>query len=596
MALKRFLIAILVLLGVIAPAATAFAAAPNVVVILADDQGWGDLSTNGNGNLATPNIDSLARDGAKFDRFFVQPVCSPTRAEMLTGRWHPRGGVWNVSTGGERLNLSERTIADDFRAAGYATGCFGKWHNGSQYPYHPLGRGFDEYYGYTSGHWGDYFSPPLDHNGRLVQGNGFIADDFTDQAIRFIAQNRGANKPFFCYLPLPTPHTPAQVPDAFYKKFANAELKFLAPGKGEDVAKTRAVMAMVENIDFNVGRVLAKLDELKIADDTIVLYFSDNGPNGVRWNGGMKGTKGSTDEGGVRSPLLIRWPGKIKPGTAVSQIAGAVDLLPTLCALCGVKPQPAGPLDGADLSLLLLDPAGPVARNWPDRLIFNHWSNKVSVRSQKYRLDAAGKLFDMVADSNQTRDIAAEQPDTARRLADAVALYRRDVLGPMKRGKDDTRPLSVGHAEMPMTMLPARDGEAVGNIRRSAKAPNCSFFTHWTAASDAITWDIEVATAGRYEVVVHYTCPAGDVGSTVQCSFGDAKTSTKVAEAHDPPLRGMENDRVPRDSESYVKDFKPLKLGTLELQPGRGKLTLRATDIPGKQVMDVRLVTMTLVK
>jgi len=140
--------------------------APNVVVILADDQGWGDLGINGNSAARTPHVDSLAREGARFDRFFVQPVCAPTRAEFLTGRWHPRGGVYGVSTWGERLDLDERTIADIFRKAGYATGCFGKWHNGSQYPYHPLGRGFDTYYGFTSGHWGDYFSPPLDLDGQ----------------------------------------------------------------------------------------------------------------------------------------------------------------------------------------------------------------------------------------------------------------------------------------------------------------------------------------------------------------------------------------------------------------------------------------------
>src|SRR5947209_20348390 len=152
-------------LAFLAVSARSDAAKPNVVVILTDDQGHGDLSLHGNTNLRTPHVDSLARDGARFERFCVQPVCSPTRAEFLTGRYHPRGGVRNVTSGGERLNLDEKTIADTFRAAGYATACFGKWHNGSQYPYHPTARGFDEFYGFTSGHWGDSFDPPLDHNG-----------------------------------------------------------------------------------------------------------------------------------------------------------------------------------------------------------------------------------------------------------------------------------------------------------------------------------------------------------------------------------------------------------------------------------------------
>src|SRR5262249_53127233 len=238
---------------------------PNIVIILADDQGWGDLSINGNSNLETPNIDSLARTGALLDGFYVCPVCSPTRAEFLTGRYHPRGGVHDVSTGGERLNLDEKTIADTFKAAGYATGAFGKWHNGTQWPYHPNGRGFDEYYGFTSGHWGSYFDPPLDHNGQPVQGKGFIIDDLTDHALAFIETNK--SRPFFCYVPFNTPHSPMQVPERFYRKFANLELKLRSRDPAqEDVPFTRAALAMCENIDWNVGRILQRLQELKLAD------------------------------------------------------------------------------------------------------------------------------------------------------------------------------------------------------------------------------------------------------------------------------------------------------------------------------------------
>ena len=172
---------------------------PNIVIFLADDQGWGDLSCNGNKMLKTPNIDSLAKNGLRLDRFYVCPVCSPTRAEFLTGRYHPRTGVRGVSTGLERLNLDEKTIADSFKSAGYATAAFGKWHNGSQWPYHPNARGFDEYYGFTSGHWGEYMNPPLEHNGHPVRGKGFTVDDFTDHAIDFIEKN--SRKPFLVYLP-----------------------------------------------------------------------------------------------------------------------------------------------------------------------------------------------------------------------------------------------------------------------------------------------------------------------------------------------------------------------------------------------------------
>ncbi|HYH66005.1 MAG TPA: sulfatase-like hydrolase/transferase [Urbifossiella sp.] len=557
---------------------------PNVVVILADDAGWGDLGVHGNTNLRTPHLDGLAAAGARFENFYVQPVCAPTRAEFLTGRWHPRGGVRGVSTGAERLNLDERTIADALRTAGYATGCFGKWHNGSQYPYHPRGRGFDEYYGFPSGHWGDYFSPPLEHGGRVVTGNGFLPDDLTDRAIGFIERNR--SKPFFCYLPLNTPHSPMQVPDRFYDRFRDAPLALRAAAK-EDAAHTRAALAMVENIDWNIGRLLARLDALDLAQNTFVVYFHDNGPNGWRWNGGLRGRKGSTDEGGVKSPLLVRWPGRTRPGTRVAHIAGAVDLFPTIAAMTGAKATGSKPLDGRNLVPLLT--ASDV--DWAGRELFSHWAGKTSARSETHRLDDAGRLYDLRTDPGQTKDVSAADPATTDRLRAAVAAWRKDVGVPAKA---DDRPYPVGHAAFPITHLPARDGVPHGGVRRSSAAPNCSFFTNWKTADDRMTWDVEVATAGRYDVQLWYTCPKGSEGSTVELSLGAAKLSGKVAEPHDPPLRGAEHDRVKRDAESYVKDFRPLTLGTLELPRGRGQLTLRATAIPGAQVADVRGITLTL--
>jgi arylsulfatase A-like enzyme len=562
---------------------------PNVVVFLADDQGFGDLSSSGNSNLHTPHVDSLVRDGAVFERFFVCPVCSPTRAEFLTGRYHPRCGVWSTSTGGERLDLDERTIAEVFRAAGYATGAFGKWHNGTQYPYHPRGRGFDEFFGFCSGHWGQYFDPLLEHNGRTVRPRGYIADAFVDAAISFIESHRGG--PFFCYVPFNTPHSPMQVPDPYFEKLAGRELPLRYPGpQAEDLATTRAALAMCENIDANVGRVLAKLAELKLADDTIVVYFSDNGPNSWRWNDGMKGRKASIDEGGVRSPLAIRWPNKIAAGTRVPQIAAAIDLLPTLAELAGVNVAPGKPLDGRSLAPLLLNPRAA----WPERMLFSHWAGKVSVRTQTHRLDDRGRLFDMLADPGQTRDVAADEPELAGRLAQAVADWRRDVLGELARDQSDRRPFTVGYAEFPDAVLPARDGVAQGAIRRSARAPNCSFFENWTRPGEAVSWDVEVHAPGRYRAVAWYTCPAADVGSTVELSFGGSRLEAKIERAHDPPLVGASDDRVPRAGESYVKEFAPLPLGTFELSAGRGPLVLRAVHVPGKRVMDLRGLVLSL--
>jgi arylsulfatase A-like enzyme len=565
---------------------TAFAAEPrpNLVVILADDQGWGDLSLTGNKNLRTPNIEALARGGAVLDQFFVCPVCSPTRAEFLTGRYHSRCGVRGVSTGQERMNLDERTLAEMLKAAGYSTGAFGKWHNGSQWPYHPNARGFDEYYGFTSGHWGEYFDPPMEHNGQMVRGKGFIADDFTNHALAFIEQHQA--HPFFCYLPLNTPHSPFCVPDEYWDRFKDKPLEMRArDSQREDLATTRCALAMCENIDANVGRVVRRLDELNLTDRTIVIYFSDNGPNSVRWNGGMKGIKGSTDEGGVRAPFIIRWPAMIPPGTTVSEIAGAIDLLPTLAQLTGVPLIGNKPLDGKDLSPLLLG----TARDWPDRMIFSHQNGKVSVRTQHYRLDDRGALFDMDADPGQTTDVATQQPEIAAKLRNAVAAWRKDAL-PV--GKDE-RPYPVGYAEFPMTMLPARDGIPHGGIRRSAPAPNCSYFVDWKNTADSMTWDIEVNTSGEYDVVIYYTCPDADAGSTIELGFKNSTLRGKVAPGWDPPLIA-DQDRVPRKGESIMKEFRPLNLGTMHLDKGRGLLRLRALEIPGQQVMDMRLITLTL--
>lgn len=561
-------------------------ARPNIVVFLADDQGWGDLSFTGNTQLSTPHIDSLGRDGASLDRFYVCPVCAPTRAEFLTGRYHSRGGVRGVSTGQERLNTDERTLAESLRAAGYATACFGKWHNGSQWPYHPNARGFEEYYGFTSGHWGEYFNPPLEHNGQPVRGRGYIVDDLTDHGLEFIQQHR--EQPFLCYFAYNIPHSPFCVPTENWQRFKDKSITQRgAEGAREDIDVTRAALAMCENIDANVGRVLARLDELKLRDNTIVIYFSDNGPNSFRYNGGMKGRKGSTDEGGVRVPCLVRWPAKVKPGTVVKPICGAIDLLPTLTAAAGVSRVGDKPLDGKDLSPLL----SGAAAEWPDRMIFSHQNGKVSVRTQQYRLDDKGALYDMTADPSQTRDVSREQPEVAARLTAAVASWRSEVLA--QRGPDN-RPFPVGYAEFPRTWLPARDGVPHGSVKRSASAPNCSYFVNWSALEDRMTWDIEVHASGKYDVEILYTCTEADAGSAIELAFQSARLAGKVSPAWDPPLI-TDQDSIPRPpAESVMKDFHPLKLGSVQLEKGRGPLTLRATEIRGKRVMDVRGIVLTL--
>ncbi len=574
---------------------------PNVVVFLADDAGWGDYSQNGNQMVSTPHIDSIAKAGVTLDRFFVCPVCSPTRAEFLTGRYHPRGGVRGVSTGQERLDLGEKTVADAFKAAGYATGAFGKWHNGSQWPYHPMARGFDEYYGHTSGHWGEYFDPPLEQNGKMVREKGYIVDICTDKALSFIDRNK--EKPFFCYVPFTTPHSPWAAPEKDWQRLKDKPITQTATDAAKEVAdETRCALAMIENQDANVGRVLGKLKEYGLTKNTIVIYFSDNGPNSHRWTGGMKGKKGTTDEGGVRSTFYISWPSALPEGHTVTQITGAIDLLPTLVSLAQIPRVGEKPLDGLDLTPLLKKQV----IDWPDRMIFSTWASNVSVRTQQHRLDNVGQLYDMSADPGQTRAINDQEPALAAKLSAAVATWRQEVYGTApgeakakgkKKGAGnavDPRPIPVGYREFPITMLPARDGDPRGGVKRSSNAPNCSYFVNWMTKDDHLVWLLDVHTSGRYEVTVDYTCPVEDAGSTVELSFLDSRLSGKVSPGWDPPLY-TNQDTLPRpDGESQMKEFRTLNLGQMKLQAGQGPLTLRAIEIPGKSVMDLRRITLTL--
>ncbi len=587
--MKAFLFSCLI----VWPAFAAEAVKPNVVVFLADDAGWGDFSQSGNPQVSTPMIDSIATEGVSLDRFFVCPVCSPTRAEFLTGRYYPRGGVRGVSTGQERLNLDEKTIADAFKASGYATGAFGKWHNGSQWPYHPMARGFDEFFGYTSGHWGEYFDAPLEENGRMIKTSGYIVDLCTNRALDFIAKHK--EQPFFCYIPFTTPHSPWAAPKSDWQRFKNKKITALAtnPDK-ENLDKTRCALAMVENQDWNVGRVLKKLDELDLRKNTIVLYFSDNGPNGARWNGGMKGVKGSTDEGGVRSVCYVRWPDKLSVGKSSDRICAAIDLLPTLLSLTGVEGVGDKPLDGIDLTPLLTG----TATDWPDRMLFSKWARNVSVRTQTHRLDGAGRLYDMLADPGQTTPVNEKEPALASELIRATEAWKEEVFSEAhSNGRQvGSRPLPAGYREFPITMLPARDGKPHGGVRRSGNAPNSSYFVNWKDKEGYMTWDLEVHTTGRYKVSIDYTCIVADAGSEIELSFRDSSLKGKVQPGWDPTLH-TNQDTLPRGTgESRMKDFRTLELGEILLQSGRGDLTLRALDIPGNSVMDVRRVTLTLVK
>lgn len=557
---------------------------PNIIIILSDDQGWGDLGFNGNSSVATPNIDKLAKGGIILNKFFVSPVCSPTRAELLTGRHFVRGGVSSTSSGKERLDLDETTIAEIFKKAEYQTAIYGKWHNGGQAPYHPNTRGFDDFYGFCSGHWGNYFDPVLEHNGEIVKGNGFITDDLTEHGLAFIEKNK--NSPFFLYLPYNTPHSPMQVPEKWWKKYENKQINQHGTNAiKEEINHTRAALALSENIDWNVGRIIQKLEDKKLLENTIIIYFSDNGPNGNRWNGGMKGIKGTTDEGGVRSPMIISWKGKLPTNQKIEKITSTIDLLPTLCDLADIKFETSKPLDGKSLKPLLQN----LNIKWSDRILYHYWQSKLSLRNQKYRLSDTDQLFDMETDPYQLNDIAKTNIGEYIKLKEAKTQWKKEVLSELP--PNDLRPFIIGHPSLKTTHLPAGEATGTNNIKSSSIHPNDSYLTNWISVEDQIYWDIEVAESADFEVEVYYACPQKDIGATFLLASKTSFLEGKITKKNDPLLKGMEHDKSPR-TESYVKDFKPLKLGKIHLEKGSDRLFLKAKEIPGGQVMEFKLLSL----
>ncbi|UCD51326.1 MAG: arylsulfatase [Phycisphaerales bacterium] len=556
-------------------------APPNVLLIMTDDQGWGDIRSHGNALINTPVADRLASEGARFERFFVSPVCAPTRASLLTGRYHLRTGTHGVTRGYETMRSEESTVAEALKQAGYATGCFGKWHNGAHYPHHPKGQGFDEFLGFCAGHWNNYFDTTLDHNGTPVKTKGFISDVLTDAACQFIKANR--HRPFFCYVPYNAPHGPFQVPDKYFDKYKAHGL--------ED--KLACIYGMCENLDDNMGRLLRCLDEWKLRDNTIVLFLTDNGPNSDRFNGGMKGRKGSVDEGGVRVPLFVRWPGRIEPGTQIPQISAHVDLFATILALCAVPVPATLPQDGISLAPLLKGDA----RDWPDRRLFTFRSpggnaeNMLgAVRTQRWRAvkgRRGWRLYDMIADPGQTRDLAEAEPETLASLRQA---YEEKVREVTKAGFDSI-PTHVGYRDWPVVTLPGHEAfleprPRQGISYRGASGWANDWITNWTDTQSYAWWPLKVVEPGRFEVAVLYTCAKEHLGTRLRVDVAGQSAEATVDKAHDPePIPSP--DRVPR-GEVYEKVWAELKVGTLALAPTTTRLVLRAREIPTGQACDIK--------
>ena len=549
---------------------------PNIIIFLSDDQGWGDLNLNGNPNLNTPNIDGIGANGAIFERFYVSPVCSPTRAELLTGKYFVRSGVRGVTQGYERIDLGHTLMSDFFKDNEYKTGLFGKWHNGSQPPYHPNTRGFDEFYGFTSGHWGNYFSPILERNSKIVRGKGYISDDITNQAITFI---KNSKDPFFTFISFNTPHSPMQVPSSYLEN-----KKVIKQGRYKDkenVLKTKAALSMVENLDYNVGRVLDSLKKYKKYENTIVIFFSDNGPNGYRWNNDLKGRKGSTDEGGVRVPFLIQWPIGIKKSIKVNQITSVMDVFPSLIELANLKSEIK--FDGESFVKNINNP-----KTLDDnRKIFSYWGNKISIRNNNFILDSDDNLYNLNSDLEQLypldsfSSIYTELKSAKRKWEDSFVInYQK---------KKNKRAFTVNFSEQIDTHLPARDAKINGKLKRSSIHPNDSFIENWIDMDDYILWEIDVMEKSSAEVELYYTLPEESIGTKIAIEYQNEFYEKVLNEPYDSELFGQDYDIIVR-SESYNKEFKKINMGKIKFDKGKSILKLKTLDKVGKKSIDFRLL------
>lgn len=476
---------------------------PNVVLIMTDDQGHGDFGFTGNPYLRTPRLDGLAQSGVRLTRFYVSPVCTPTRASLMTGRYNFRTRAIDTYLGRAMMDPEEVTLAQMLARAGYRTGIFGKWHLGDNYPLRACDRGFHESLTHRGGGLAQaadrppgssYFDPLLERNGKPVRARGYCSDVFTDAAIRFVQRNR--NRPFFCHLAFNAPHVPLQIDE-----------KYAAPYRAAGLNDTTArLYGMVANLDENIGRLLDALTLLGLERNTILVFLSDNGAQHPdRYNAGLRATKGTVYEGGIRVPCILRWPGRWEGGSLNDALAAHIDLVPTLLQACGVSPPRDVALDGTSLAPLLDGAAAPSA----DRLLFIQWHrgdapepyNNCAVIGRRWKLINGRELYDVEADPAESREVSRDHPALVRRLREEYEKWLADVSA--TRGYDPPR-IVVGSPHENPSLL----------TRQDWRGPRASW-----AETGLGHWELEFATGGMYRVEALF--PPLKTGARVSLLVGE---------------------------------------------------------------------------
>jgi len=461
---------------------------PNVILVMPDDVGYGDLACHGNPVIKTPNLDKLYAQSVRLTNFNVDPTCSPTRSALMTGRYSGRVGVWHTIMGRSMLRGDEVTMADVFAAGGYRTAVFGKWHLGDNYPFRPQDRGFDEVLvhggggvGQTPDYWGNnYFDDTYFHNGKPEKFQGYCTDVWFDGALKFIEENK--DRPLLVYIPTNAAHGPYLVAEKYSRMY-----------RGKPGVRNPAFFGMITNIDENMARLRSKLEQLGLADNTILIFMTDNGTAAGSFNAGMRGRKGSQYDGGHRVPCLIHWPaGGFTRGRDVPQVAAHIDLLPTLIELCGLTRPEGVKFDGSSLVPLLR------GGKWPSRTLVvesqriehpTKW-RKSAVMTDRWRLVDGKALYDMAADPGQTDNVADRHPEVVKQL---TGHYNRWWESVSERHGEYSRTILGNDAENPVT-LTAHDWHEgrppwnQGHIRGGSRANGF--------------WAVQVEREGEYEITL----------------------------------------------------------------------------------------------
>lgn len=551
---------------------------PNVILILTDDQGWGDLGSHGNPWLETPNLGGLAREGLEFQNFYASPLCAPTRASILTGRYHLSTGVISVSNGLEVMDSEETTLAELFKANGYATGIFGKWHNGQHFPNRPNDQGFDEFLGFCAGHWSNYFNTTLEHNDTRIKTTGYITDVLTNAALDFLGRNK--TKPFFCYVPYNAPHSPHQVPDQYFKKYK-------AKGLSDEVA---SIYGMVENIDDNVGKILDYLRDNNLEKNTIVIFLTDNGPNGNRYNGTLRGIKGSVHEGGVKVPFFIKWPDKIPRNTVLKTPVAHIDLYPTLRGLCGLEAIPQKPIDGVNLTQMIL--RGEEDPSLQNRKIFTHVNFMVlppkadfgGFRVGNYRFvmeKSTPGLYDLANDPGEKLNIA----DSNGQLIQQYSKEFNEWYSNSEKELSLERPIMLTERG---AELPAYEAVLTDGIKFKEGHGWAHDYIHvWNTSSDSLRWEINCSKPGEYIIEMDYLCDKKDLGSQLACTVGMYKRASIITSSAKAAII-KSPDRIKRKEVYEVVNWKKITLGKFNIVAGRQFITLKASKVTGSNVAEVR--------